>query len=103
MNKKIVIVGVVIVGGGVVTAWTSNPPKAITPVILGGYVVVLLLALLDMFGGPMSDIAGALAILAATYVVVSEYLPIITKLGQLGSGQPVQATPPAPVYPPNQH
>lgn len=71
MNKKIIVAAVVITGSGVVNAWQAQKP--ITPVILGGYIFILILAVLDMFGGPVSDLASALAMLAATYVLLTEF------------------------------
>ena len=102
MNKKIAVVGFIIVGGGLIKAWTANPPQAITPVIIGGYVFILLLALLDAFGGPLGNLAGALAIVAGIYVVLTEYVPILQLLGGIVAG-PNLKTSPGASYPPNQH
>lgn len=71
MNKKIVIATVVIAGSGVVNSWTNK--KAITPVIIGAYVFMLVMAVLDMFGGPISNLADALAMLAVTYVLLTVF------------------------------
>lgn len=99
MNKKIVVVGFIIVGGGVANAWFFSPGKAITPVILGGYILVLLLSLLDVFGGQVSVLAGAIAILACTFVVVNTYLPLLGRIGGIvGGGNTTN-----PSYPSNQH
>lgn len=40
---------------------------------MGGYIFTLVLALLDMFGGEMSIFAGALAMLAMLYVLLTEF------------------------------
>lgn len=71
MNKKIIVAAVVITGSGVVNAWSNSKP--ITPVILGGYIFILVLAVMDMFGGPLADLSGALAMLAALYVLLTEF------------------------------
>jgi hypothetical protein len=84
MNKFIIIAGFVIVGSGVVNAWTNQKP--VTAVILGGYIFVLLLALLDTFGGPVSNLANALALLAMTYVLLTEF-PWATIIGIVQGGQ----------------
>ena len=70
MNHKIIIAAVVIAGAGVVNAWTNKKP--LTPVILGAYILVIVLSLMDMFGGGLSTLAGAIAMLAVTYVVLTE-------------------------------
>jgi hypothetical protein len=99
MNKKIVIVGVLIIGSGVANAWLAKPPKAITPVVIGGFIFLLMLSVMDMFGGPMSNLASALAVLAATYVLLTEF-PWATVLGAVKANTP---KPSVGVYPPNQH
>lgn len=99
MNKKIVVVGVIIIGSGVLKAWTAKPPQAITPVIIGGFIFLLLLSIMDMFGGPMSTVAGALAILAATYIIINEF-PWAVILSAVKAQQPKTVI---PGYPDNQH
>lgn len=71
MNKKILASGIVITFTGVVVSWQQNKP--ITRIIMGGYIFTLVLALLDMFGGEMSIFAGALAMLAMLYVLLTEF------------------------------
>jgi hypothetical protein len=71
MNKKIIIATVVIAGSGVLNAWQNKKP--ITPVILGAYIFVFILAILDMFGGQLSTLAGALAMLAVVYILIHEF------------------------------
>lgn len=82
MNKKIIVATLVIAGSGVVNAWIKKQP--ITKVILGSYIFVLVLSVIDMFGGPLSQLATALAMLAVTYVLVSEF-PWSTVLKASGS------------------
>lgn len=80
MNKQIVIATAVIAGSGIISSWQKKQP--ITPVILGAYVFMLLLAILDAFGGDISKLASALALLAMTAVVVNQF-PWQTILGTL--------------------
>jgi hypothetical protein len=71
MNRKIIIAVAIVAGSGIVQAWVKKKP--ITPIIIGSYVFLLVLAVLDMFGGPVSTLAGAIAMLAATYVLLTEF------------------------------
>lgn len=71
MNKKIIIATVVIAASGVLKAWKAKAP--ITPVILGAYIFVFMLAIMDMFGGQLSTLAGAFAMLAVVYVLIHEF------------------------------
>lgn len=80
MNKKIIVAAFVIVGSGVVNGFMQK--KAITPIILGGYIFVLVLALIDMFGPPLSTLASALAMLAVVMILLTE-VPWNTILGAL--------------------
>lgn len=73
MNKQIVAATLLIGATGIVKSYTSNPPKPITPVIIGSYVFLLLLALLDMFGGSLSQLASALAMLVTISVVLTQF------------------------------
>jgi hypothetical protein len=47
--------------------------KPITRVIIGGYVFMLMLSVGDMFGGDIGKLMSALALLAATYVLLVEF------------------------------
>lgn len=71
MNKKIIVAVIVIGGSGIVNAWTHAKP--LTPVILGAYILLLVLAITDAFGPPLSDIAGAIAMLAMVFVLLTEF------------------------------
>jgi beta-lactamase superfamily II metal-dependent hydrolase len=51
-------------------SWLNQKP--LTPVIIGSYVFVFILSIMDMFGGQMSQLAGALAMLAVTFVLLTE-------------------------------
>jgi hypothetical protein len=70
MNTKIVAAVVVIAGAGIVNAYIQKKP--ITTVIIGSYILLLILSLMDMFGGKLSDLASALAMLAVVYVLLTE-------------------------------
>lgn len=71
MNKKIIAAAALIGFSGVVKAASSKAP--LTPVITGAYIFLLMLAILDMFGGQASTLASALAMLAALYVLLTEF------------------------------
>lgn len=70
MNKHIIVAVAVIAGAGVVNAFMNQ--KALTPVIIGAYIFLFVLSIMDMYGGPLSQLAGALAMLAVTYVLLTE-------------------------------
>ena len=70
MNRHIVVAVVIVSGAGVINAITSKKP--LTPVIIGSYIFFFMVAILDMYGGPMSTFAGALAMLAATFILMNE-------------------------------
>lgn len=71
MNKKIVIAVVVIGGSGVVNSIVNKKP--LTPVLLGSYILLLVLSIADMFGDGLSQLAGAIAMLAMVYVLLVEF------------------------------
>jgi hypothetical protein len=69
INRSVVIAAGGITAIGVSNAWLNKKP--ITPIIMGGYLLALALALFDLLGGGASQIAGALAWLALTAVVLT--------------------------------
>ena len=71
MNRSIIVAAFVIAGSGVVNAWSNQKP--ITPIIIGTYVFILIMAVMDMFGGGLADLASALSMLAVTYVLLTEF------------------------------
>lgn len=71
MNQKIVAAVVIITGSGVMNAWMNKKP--ITRVVIGSYILLLVLSVMDMFGGGLSQLASGIAILAATYVLLTEF------------------------------
>jgi len=94
-------------GGGALNMFMGNVTgqASLTKTVMGGFILILILSLLDLFGGPLSTLAGALAMLAAVFVIVTDYLPIIQKLGSYTGAtntQQIQAAPGA-IYPSNQH
>jgi hypothetical protein len=70
MNTKVITAVVVIAGAGVVSAWMAKKP--ISGVLIGSYILLLVLSLMDMFGGKLSQLASALAMLAVVYVLLTE-------------------------------
>lgn len=84
MNRAI-LAGVVLIGvTGSITALIRKQP--VTPILVGSYVLLVILALLDLFGGPISKIAGGIALVAGLAVFLTEGLPIL----QLVSPQNLQ-------------
>lgn len=71
LNTKIVVATIVIAASGIMQAWTDK--KSITYVVIGSYVLLVILSIMDMFGGSLSQLASALAMLAATYVILTEF------------------------------
>ena len=65
-----------------------NPNKqvALTPIIIGAYVVLLVLAVLDLFGGALSQIAGDIALLALFTTILTQF-PWTSLTGVLTSQQ----------------
>lgn len=75
MNKHIIAATLIIGGSGVIKAWQSK--KAITPVILGSYVFMLVLSIADLAGGQVSQLAGAIAMVAMITVILNTWTPIL--------------------------
>ena len=71
MNKSIIAAVMIIGASGVASAWVKKQP--ITRVILGAYVLLLILSVLDFFGGTVSRLASALAMIAALYVILNQF------------------------------
>jgi hypothetical protein len=84
MNKKVIVAVFIIGGSGVVKSAMAG--TAITPVILGSYIFLLVLSVLDAFGGPVSTLAGGLAMVAAVTVLLTEF-PWQVILGAIGFNQ----------------
>jgi hypothetical protein len=84
MNRKIIVAVFIIGGSGVVKSAMNK--TAVTPVILGSYIFLLVLSILDAIGGPIAQLAGALAMLAAVVVLLTEF-PWQTILGAVGVNQ----------------
>ena len=81
--------------GGALNIFMGNATgqASLTRTVIGGFVLILILSLLDLFGGPLSTLAGALAMLAAVFVILTDYVPILQKLGGVvGGGQKAPAT-----------
>lgn len=71
MNKAVVASTAILMGSGIVNSWVNKKP--ITRVVVGGYVFMLMLSVGDMFGGQLSQLMSALALLATTYVLLVEF------------------------------
>lgn len=71
MNTKIIVSVMIIAGTGIANAWSNNKP--ITAIVLGSYILLLVLSVMDMFGNGLSQLASAIALLAMTYVVLTEF------------------------------
>jgi hypothetical protein len=92
VNKQVIASTLVIMAVGVVHAWTAKPPQGITPVVLGGYGLMVILSIVDMFGGGLSQVVSAIAMLALVATLLLEGLPIIQNLGIGGSSEPSGTT-----------
>jgi len=80
MNKQIVVAAFVITGAGVVNAIMAKKP--LSKIIMGGYVFLLVLSLFDLFGGPISQLASALSMVALVYVILNVF-PWVTVIKQV--------------------
>ena len=87
VNRKIVIAGVVIVVAGAWHVFVSKNHR-LTQVVVGGYLLMLLGSLLDLAGGPISQIVGWLMLLAAGTAA----LTLLPPVGQAIAGQGSQGT-----------
>lgn len=76
VNKHILVTVVVIFAGGVVRVWVLHQ-GTITKTMIGALVFMLILSVLDIFGGPLSSLASALAMLALVAVLLDVFLPVI--------------------------
>lgn len=89
VNRPIVIAAVGITGLGIVNAWTQG--QGITRIVIGGYMLMLFLSVADIFGGGVSTIAGAIAMLALLWAFLNDGLPVLARAGVLV--QPPDAAP----------
>lgn len=71
LNKPIVVSALIIGGSATVQAIAAGKP--ITRILIGSYIFVLVLAVLDLFGGTISQLASALALIAAISVVLTQF------------------------------
>lgn len=71
INRQIIFSGFIIVGTGIIRA--TQGKSDYTTVLVGGYVFILVLSIMDAFGGNLSRFSGALALLAAAYVVIDKF------------------------------
>ena len=85
MNKHIIAATLIIGGSGVIKAWQSK--KAITPVILGSYVFMLVLSIADLAGGQVSQLAGAIAMVAMITVILNTWTPILGTITKAVTGK----------------
>jgi len=94
MNRKVIVAVFVVAASGVVNSWVNKKP--ITPVIMGAYIFLLMLAVMDTFGGQLSVLSGAFAMLAMTYVLLVEF-PWQTIISTLQGKPATTGTPTPPV------
>lgn len=85
MNKHIIAATLIIGSSGVIKAWQSK--KAITPVILGSYVFMLVLSIADLAGGQVSQLAGAIAMVAMLAVILNTWTPILSTITKAVTGK----------------
>jgi len=85
MNKQIVTAVAVIAAGGVANAWINKRP--VTTIVIGSYILLLVLSILDMFGGKISQLAGAIAMVAVVMVILTEFIPLLSQAQKLVGGK----------------
>lgn len=78
VNRHILIGVIVITVAGSLAAIRAHRP--VTRVVVGGIVLLIVLSVLDAFGGPLSGVAGGLAMLAMTVVLLMELPDILPSL-----------------------
>ena len=79
VNRHILITTVVILAGGIVQQF-SGKGAGYTRTIVGALLFMLILSLIDVFGGPASTLASALAMVTLVYVALDVFLPAFFKL-----------------------
>lgn len=84
INTHIIIAVGIIGASGIIRVWTGQGSQgsSITKVLLGADVLLIVLAVVDFFGGPLSVLAGSIAMLAA-FVVVLTQIPWQTLFNKL--------------------
>lgn len=85
MNRHIIAATLIIGASGVVKAWQSKKP--ITTVILGSYVFMLILSIADLAGGQVSQLAGAIAMVAMITVILNTWTPILGTITKAVTGK----------------
>lgn len=87
-NKTIIIVALYVAAVTFINHSLGNSKNTtLTRILVGAYVWLLLLSLLDMFGGALSQLASALAMLAAVYVTLTVFpWQVILKLATGNNG-----------------
>ena len=86
VNRKIVIAGVIIMGAGAYHVFVSKN-GGLTRVVVGGYLLMLLGSLLDLIGGPVSQVLGWLMLLAAGTAALTILPPVAQAIsGWTGQG-----------------
>ena len=87
MNKHIIAATLIIGGSGVVKAWQSKEQIKITPIIMGSYVFMLVLSIADLAGGQVSQLAGAIAMVAMLAVILNTWTPILGTITKAVTGK----------------
>lgn len=73
-NRTVIIVALYVAAVTFVNHTISKSKNtSLTRILVGAYIWLLLLSLLDMFGGALSQLASALAMLAAVYVTLTVF------------------------------
>jgi hypothetical protein len=68
VNNKIIVAVVFVAGTGIANRYLNNN-SSITTVVVGSYILLLVLSVMDMFGGQLSQLAGAIAMLLVVYTL----------------------------------
>lgn len=81
LNRKVIIGVVILMVGGAYQVLVAKKGGSLTKVIVGGYVLAIIASVVDLAGGPGSQIAGLLIALAVGTVAFAVLPDLMKRLG----------------------